>query len=88
MMETWDAKVRASPSTDDECRAHGILGSARIRPARSGIAISEAVEAAATDPEAAYSLGSVLNHVLMHQTVIGLEAEEQLAMIGENARTS
>ena len=48
-----------------------------------GLAISEAVERAATDPEAAYSLGSVLNHVLMHQTVIGIEAKEQLAAFGE-----
>jgi tryptophan synthase beta chain len=48
-----------------------------------GIAISEAVEVAATDPDTKYSLGSVLNHVLMHQTVIGLESLEQMEMAGD-----
>jgi tryptophan synthase beta chain len=48
-----------------------------------GIAISEAVEVAATDPDTKYSLGSVLNHVLMHQTVIGLEALEQMEITGD-----
>ena len=51
-----------------------------------GMAISEAVEAAANDPEAHYSLGSVLNHVLLHQTVIGVEALAQLDELGEQRR--
>jgi tryptophan synthase beta chain len=53
-----------------------------IRPT-IGIAISEAVEKAATDPEAHYSLGSVLNHVCMHQTILGLEAKKQMEIAGE-----
>jgi tryptophan synthase beta chain len=55
----------------------------RTRPARSGIAISEAVEVAAHDPDTNYALGSVLNHVLLHQTVIGQEAIAQMEMAGE-----
>ena len=53
-------------------------------PGSLGIAISEAVEVAAKDPAVKYSLGSVLNHVLLHQTVIGQEAIEQLAMAGDD----
>jgi tryptophan synthase beta chain len=49
-----------------------------------GIAISEAVEVAAKDPDTKYALGSVLNHVLLHQTVIGLEAIEQMALAGDD----
>ena len=82
MMETFGGTVHSSPSNVTHAGRTALeadpdsLGSL-------GLAISEAVERAATDPEAAYSLGSVLNHVLMHQTVIGLEAKEQLAAFGE-----
>jgi tryptophan synthase beta chain len=82
MMETWGAKVHASPSDVTEA-GRGILSGQPDSPGSLGIAISEAVEAAANDPDTHYSLGSVLNHVLMHQTVIGEEALAQLATIGE-----
>jgi tryptophan synthase beta chain len=79
MMETWGAAVHRSPSELTEAgrsqREH-VTGSL-------GIAISEAVEVAAQDPNTNYSLGSVLNHVLLHQTVIGQEAIAQMAMAGE-----
>ena len=65
------SRAGGSSQTDPDC------------PGSLGIAISEAVEEAAADPEANYSLGSVLNHVLLHQTVIGLEAKEQLALAGD-----
>ena len=76
MMETWGASVHRSPSDRTEAGR-----SQASHPTGSlGIAISEAVEVAAQDPECNYSLGSVLNHVLLHQTVIGQEAIAQLAM--------
>jgi tryptophan synthase beta chain len=79
MMETWGATVHRSPS---EVTAAG--RSQREHPTGSlGIAISEAVEVAAQNPDTNYSLGSVLNHVLLHQTVIGQEALAQMAMAGE-----
>jgi tryptophan synthase beta chain len=79
MMETWGATVHRSPS---ELTAAG--RSQQEHPTGSlGIAISEAVEVAAQDSQINYSLGSVLNHVLLHQTVIGQEALAQLAMAGE-----
>src|SRR5206468_5030589 len=79
MMETWGATVHRSPS---EVTAAG--RSQRDHPTGSlGIAISEAVEVAAQNADTNYSLGSVLNHVLLHQTVIGQEAMAQLAMAGE-----
>jgi tryptophan synthase beta chain len=79
MMETWGATVHRSPS---ELTQAGLAQ--QEHPTGSlGIAISEAVEVAAQDPETNYSLGSVLNHVLLHQTVIGQEALAQLAMAGE-----
>ena len=71
LMETWGAEVVASPV--DDASHPGSLGSA----------ISDAVRDAATREDSHYSLGSVLNHVLLHQTVIGLEAKEQLALAGE-----
>ena len=79
MMETWGASVHRSPS-----RPHRRPAARRpsTRPARSGIAISEAVEVAAGDPTCNYALGSVLNHVLLHQTVIGQEAIAQLELAG------
>ena len=82
MMETFGGKVFSSPSSNTNA-GRSILERDPDSNGSLGIAISEAVEAAATDPEAAYSLGSVLNHVLMHQTIIGLEAKAQLAMAGE-----
>ena len=77
MMETWGAQVVASPSTDTQS-GKKVLEQDPNSPGSLGIAISEAVEDAATRDDTKYSLGSVLNHVLMHQTVIGLEARKQL----------
>jgi tryptophan synthase beta chain len=82
LMETYGGSVVASPSDTTEV-GRRIRAEHPDSPGSLGIAISEAVEVAAQDPEAAYSLGSVLNHVMMHQTVIGLEAQEQLALAGE-----
>jgi tryptophan synthase beta chain len=82
MMETWGATVHASPSDVTES-GRKILAADPDSPGSLGIAISEAVETAATHEDTKYSLGSVLNHVLMHQTVIGEEALKQLAKIGE-----
>jgi tryptophan synthase beta chain len=79
MMETWGATVHRSPSELTEAgRAQRQHTTGSL-----GIAISEAVEVAAQDPQVNYSLGSVLNHVLLHQTVIGQEALAQLEMAGE-----
>ncbi len=82
LMETWGGEVIPSPSPNtnsgkkfyDENPEH---------PGSLGIAISEAIEEAATREDTKYSLGSVLNHVLLHQTVIGLEAKKQLEMVGD-----
>ncbi|CAN6207208.1 unnamed protein product [Urochloa humidicola] len=82
MMETWGAKVHASPSPATEAGKR-ILAADPSSPGSLGIAISEAVEVAATDADTKYCLGSVLNHVLLHQTVIGEESLEQLAALGE-----
>ncbi len=77
LMETWGANCYASP-TDRTEAGRAILAEDPDSPGSLGIAISEAVEAAVKDDEAKYALGSVLNHVLMHQTVVGLELKEQL----------
>ncbi len=84
MMETWGGSCVASPSTETET-GRAILAETPDSPGSLGIAISEAIEAAVTDPggKTRYSLGSVLNHVLLHQTVIGLEAKKQLVIAGE-----
>ncbi|TMD28904.1 MAG: TrpB-like pyridoxal phosphate-dependent enzyme [Chloroflexi bacterium] len=82
MMETWGAKVLASP-TNLTNAGRGILADDPESPGSLGIAISEAVEDAATHEEAKYSLGSVVNHVLLHQTVMGLEAKKQMEIAGE-----
>src|SRR5213595_835002 len=82
MMETWGAKVYASP-TNLTNSGRGILAGDPDSPGSLGIAISEAVEDAATHDDAKYSLGSVVNHVLLHQTVIGLEAKKQMELAGE-----
>lgn len=84
MMETWGANCVASPSSETKA-GQSILGQNPDSPGSLGIAISEAIEAAVSDEtgETRYSLGSVLNHVLMHQTVIGLECQKQMEMAGD-----
>jgi tryptophan synthase beta chain len=77
MMETWGANCVASPSEDTEI-GRKILAEDPNSPGSLGIAISEAVEDAFSRDDSHYSLGSVLNHVLLHQTVIGQEAMKQL----------
>lgn len=82
MMQAWGAEVIASPSPLTEFGRRQ-LALDPDNPGSLGMAISEAVEEAASRPDTTYSLGSVLNHVLLHQTVIGQEAKKQLEMIGE-----
>jgi len=82
MMNTWGAKVYPSPSDQTEA-GRKVLADNPGSPGSLGIAISEAVERAATDEHTKYALGSVLNHVLMHQTVIGLEAIKQMEKAGD-----
>ncbi len=83
MMQTWGAAVYPSPSTQTEA-GRRVLASDPDSPGSLGIAISEAVEAAATSGgHKKYSLGSVLNHVLLHQTVIGQEVMKQMELAGE-----
>jgi len=77
MMESWGAQVVPSPSPDTRA-GKSILEKDPSSPGSLGIAISEAVEDAAMREDTKYSLGSVLNHVLMHQTIIGLETKKQL----------
>jgi tryptophan synthase beta chain len=84
LMETWGAQVVASPSPDTQS-GKKVLEQDPSSPGSLGIAISEAVEDAATRDDTKYSLGSVLNHVLMHQTIIGLEAKKQLAKADDAA---
>jgi len=84
MMETWGATCVPSPSAETNA-GRAILKEKPDTPGSLGIAISEAIEAAVTDPsgKTRYSLGSVLNHVLLHQTIIGLETKKQLKKAGE-----
>jgi tryptophan synthase beta chain len=82
MMNTWGATCVASPSKDTSV-GRKILEQDPESLGSLGIAISEAIEDAVTSRDTRYSLGSVLNHVLMHQTVIGLEARKQLEQGGE-----
>ena len=82
MMNTWGAKVFASP-TDQTEAGKKILAENPDSPGSLGIAISEAVERAATDEGTKYSLGSVLNHVLLHQTIVGQEAVKQMEKAGD-----
>jgi tryptophan synthase beta chain len=82
MMEAFGASVTASPSNETHS-GRAILAEHPNSSGSLGIAISEAVEVAANDPTAKYALGSVLNHVLLHQTVIGLECLEQMEMAGD-----
>jgi tryptophan synthase beta chain len=81
MMHTWGAECVASPSTETQA-GRAILEQDPDTPGSLGIAISEAIEAAVTSENTRYSLGSVLNHVMMHQTVIGLEAKKQFEKLG------
>jgi tryptophan synthase beta chain len=82
MMEVYGSRVHRSPS-DLTQAGKAIRADNPDHPGSLGIAISEAVEVAAQDPDTRYALGSVLNHVLLHQTVIGEEALLQLASVGE-----
>jgi len=84
MMETWGGKCIASPSNETQA-GRDVLAKMPDTPGSLGIAISEAVEAAVSDPtgKTRYALGSVLNHVMLHQTIIGLETKKQLEKIGE-----
>ncbi len=82
LMETWGATVHPSPSKLTKA-GQTILQRDPKSPGSLGIAISEAVEDAATHDDTKYSLGSVLNHVLLHQTIMGLEAKAQLKLVDE-----
>ncbi len=82
MMETWGAEVIASPSSETRA-GRRILDTDPDSPGSLGIAISEAVEEAVSRSDTKYALGSVLNHVLLHQTVIGLEARRQFEKAGD-----
>jgi tryptophan synthase beta chain len=83
LMQTWGATVHPSPSRATNAGLK-VLADSPDSPGSLGIAISEAVEAAAGSAETRYALGSVLNHVLMHQTVIGQEALKQFELAGED----
>jgi tryptophan synthase beta chain len=82
MMESWGAEVLASP-TSRTGAGRKIVDQDPDSPGSLGIAISEAVDDAISHEDTNYSLGSVLNHVLLHQTVIGLEAKRQFEQVGE-----
>jgi tryptophan synthase beta chain len=84
LMNTYGATCIASPSNETQA-GRDVLAKTPNTPGSLGIAISEAIEAAVTDPtgQTRYSLGSVLNHVMLHQTIIGLEAKKQLVKFGE-----
>jgi tryptophan synthase beta chain len=84
MMQVWGAEVIPSPS-DRTNAGRSMLEKDPDTPGSLGMAISEAVEDAATRDDTKYSLGSVLNHVLMHQSIIGLEVKEQLKKVGDKA---
>ena len=81
-METFGAEVRPSPTPTTEA-GKNVLADDPGSPGSLGIAISEAIEVAAQSPDTNYSLGSVLNHVLLHQTVVGLEAKQQMQLTGD-----
>ncbi len=82
MMNTWGGTCVPSPSKDTNA-GRKILQENPDSPGSLGIAISEAIEDCVTSKDTRYSLGSVLNHVMMHQTIIGLEAKKQLEKFGE-----
>ena len=82
MMQTWSGQVFASPSMETQTGRNALA----LDPSNQGslgLAISEAVEEAASRPDTNYALGSVLNHVILHQTVIGLEAKKQFEIAGD-----
>jgi tryptophan synthase beta chain len=81
LMETWGAKCVASPSKDTDA-GRQVLAKDPNSPGSLGLAISEAIEDTVTHENTRYALGSVLNHVLMHQTIIGQEAMKQMEMVG------
>jgi tryptophan synthase beta chain len=81
-METFGSEVRPSPTSTTQA-GKNILEHDPESPGSLGIAISEAIEVAAQNDDTKYSLGSVLNHVLLHQTVVGLEAKQQMEQAGE-----
>jgi tryptophan synthase beta chain len=82
MMQVWGGEVTASPSKETNA-GRQILAADPDCPGSLGIAISEAVEAAVAREDTKYTLGSVLNHVMLHQTVIGLEAEKQFKLVDD-----
>jgi len=82
LMELWGAEVHASPSTKTEA-GRKILAEEPENPGSLGIAISEAVEDALNHEEANYGIGSVFNHVLLHQTVVGQETQKQLELVDD-----
>ena len=82
MMQSWGGEVFASPS-NQTAAGRAVLAESPDSPGSLGIAISEAVEDAATHPDTNYALGSVLNHVMLHQSVIGQEAKLQMSIAGE-----
>jgi tryptophan synthase beta chain len=82
MMQLWGANVIPSPSNQTHA-GRSILAAHPDSNGSLGIAISEAVEDAATRDDTRYALGSVLNHVCLHQTIIGIEAKEQMALAGD-----
>jgi len=82
LMELWGGEVYPSPSTKTEA-GRKILKETPDNPGSLGIAISEAVEDALVHEEANYGIGSVFNHVLLHQTVVGLETQKQLEMVDD-----
>jgi tryptophan synthase beta chain len=82
MMNTWGAQVHSSPTNHTQA-GRSILEMDPNSPGSLGIAISEAIERAASDEHTKYALGSVLNHVLLHQTIVGQEAVKQMEMAGD-----
>ncbi len=82
VMQTYGASIVASPSTDTAI-GRAILAKMPDTPGSLGIAISEALEDAVSTPNTKYALGSVLNHVVLHQSIIGLEAKKQLEIAGD-----
>ncbi len=82
MIESYGAEINSSPSMKT-AYGRAVLAKSPDTPGSLGIAISEAIEVAVSNPRTKYSLGSVLNHVLLHQTIIGQEAKMQLAKIEE-----
>ena len=80
LMETWGAEVYSSPSNNTEF-GRKVLEEDPDNPGSLGLAISEAVEDAIKHDDAKYTLGSVLNHVLLHQTVVGLETKKQMELM-------